>query len=255
MDWLLIGDIPRERIGSSDSRDWSSYLEGVPRGSRSQPSSRSTFVSKSKFDKLTSAIKLYYDKNLDKYCPFSRIHGSGCESGLSDGQLLVPPVVVQLNNMAPTIEWTFKPRRKNGLGTFGDSGTWLYTATGELLGQVLGYDPRNDVAFYTPIHLIFDHIKKLTEATDLQLPTKEDYDNQQFVKPSPFSIPMTPRTPSTAHMMSRSLLTPPEDPPSYGITGHIMCPLSCPVSEGVCSHSFEHHPMTPDTPAREPYSQ
>jgi|SRR5579862_221542 len=246
MDWLLIGHIPRERIGSNDRRDWSSFLEGVPRGSRSQPCSRSTFVSKSKFDKLTSAMKLYYDSNPDKYCPFSRIHGSGCESGLSDGQLLVPPVVIQLNNMAPTIEWTFKPRRKNGLGTFGDSGTWLYTTTGELLGQVLGYDSRNDIAFYTPIHLIFDHIKRHTEAIDLQLPTKEDYGNQQFVKPS--SIPMTPRTPSNSmYTAAKSVLTPPEDPLGYGMAGPTMHPLSWPV--------FEHHPMTPDTPARDPDPQ
>ncbi|KAH0537279.1 hypothetical protein FGG08_005903 [Glutinoglossum americanum] len=236
MDWLLIGSIPRERIGSNDNRDWSSFVEGVPRGSRSQPSSRLAFVSEDKFHSLTSVIHQYYEKHGDRPCPYSRIHGSGCESGLSDGQLLVPPVVVQLNNMSPTTEWTFKPRRNNGLGTFGDSGTWLYTALGELLGQVLGYDPKNDVAFYTPIYLIFDHMKKHIGAEDIQLPTKEDYNQQQFVKPSPILIPSTPRTPRKASTMPvhnplSLLLTPPEDA-SDRDTGPTPHPLVCLASEG-----------------------
>ncbi|KAH0543046.1 hypothetical protein GP486_008595 [Trichoglossum hirsutum] len=256
MDWLLITDIPRERIASNDSRDWSSFVEGVPRGSRSQPPSRSTFVDKDKFNKLTSILNEYYEEHRDKHCPHSRIHGSGCESGLSDGQLLVPPVILKLNNMASTIEWTFKPRRKNGLGTFGDSGTWLYTAWGELLGQVLAYDSIHDVGFYTPMYLIFDHIKKRMGASDIQLPTEEDYPREEgTVKSLPLSTLTTPQKGAVARgSVLSSLLTPPEEPSDRDArpAAH---PLACLASEGVCcSHSIDRS-LGSSPPVWEPDSQ
>ncbi|KAI9877020.1 MAG: hypothetical protein M1830_005015, partial [Pleopsidium flavum] len=74
-----------------------------------------------------------------------------------------------------TRAWPFYPRARYGLGTRGDSGTWIFTEDGGVLGMITSYNHMAHMTYYTPIYVVFEHIKQVSGATEVRLPTEHDY--------------------------------------------------------------------------------
>ncbi len=169
MDWLLIGNLTANRIGANTVGDTSPFMEGRQWLRDGATEAETAVISQQDFDDLMS-----YCSELDpnQIGGLSRIHGRGCESGLADGHLSRWPVLATVGGMKPSFEWCFAPRNGVGLGVSGDSGAWIFTETGALLGQILGYNPFTQMTYYTPIWALFDHIKRVTGASEVRLPPK-----------------------------------------------------------------------------------
>ncbi|KAI9880820.1 MAG: hypothetical protein M1830_000256 [Pleopsidium flavum] len=169
MDWLLIGNVTTNRIGANTVGDTSPFMEGREWLRDSTLQAETAVISERDFHDLMS-----YCSELDpsQIGGLSRIHGRGCESGLADGHLSRWPVLATVGGMEPSFEWSFAPRYGVGLGVPGDSGAWIFTETGALLGQILGHNQFTQMTYYTPIWALFDHIKGVTGANEVRLPPK-----------------------------------------------------------------------------------
>jgi hypothetical protein len=174
MDWLLIGGISRERVGLNSVGNSSDFME-MPSVNPCSPSTH--FITDELFETLIRSCSELSTLAPGQVGGLSRIHGKGCESGLKDGYLSSSQICVVLEDMDASFEWTFTPRDPNGLGISGDSGAWIFleNADHHALGQIWGHNPFTNTTFYTPLYAIFDHIKKVTGALDVQLPSDDDY--------------------------------------------------------------------------------
>ncbi|MCJ1464621.1 hypothetical protein MMC07_003234 [Pseudocyphellaria aurata] len=169
VDWMLIDAIERTRVGKNFVGDTASFMEGARMrlgGSQQVPTE---YLSKEVFDDFMRYRKVVPDGQMGS---LSRIHGRGCQSGLSDGHLNRAAGIFCIGEMEPTIEWSFKPRET--LGTRGDSGAWIFTESGKLLGQIFAQDDYTRLTYYTPAWALFNHIKRVTGATDIRLPRNRD---------------------------------------------------------------------------------
>lgn len=166
MDWLLIGNIAPNRIGANAVGDSSHFMEGRQWLRDGTTEEETAIISQDGFTDLMSYCS---ELDPDQIGGLSRIHGRGCESGLADGHLSRWPVLACVGGMKPTFEWSFAPRHPLGLGVPGDSGAWIFTETGALLGQILGYNPSTRMTYYTPIWALFNHIQKVTGANEVRL--------------------------------------------------------------------------------------
>lgn len=169
MDWMLIEDIEPLRIGINLVGDTSSFMEGTRRRVGSAGDVPTEFVSKDQFDDFMRLRGRFPDGQVGG---LSRIHGRGCESGLGDGLLSRAASIFGIGEMEATTEWSFKPR--GALGTGGDSGAWIFTELGTLLGQIFARDTFTGMTYYTPAWALFNHIKRVTGATEIRLPRIRD---------------------------------------------------------------------------------
>ncbi|KAI9746275.1 MAG: hypothetical protein M1835_002466, partial [Candelina submexicana] len=97
------------------------------------------------------------------------IHGIDSERGAGEGRLASHQVGIGLEGTGSlTFEWSFKPRCE--LGMSGDSGTWIFTETGKLLGMIWGFNYLTGMVYYTPIYMVSDHITRVLEAQDMWVP-------------------------------------------------------------------------------------
>ncbi|KAI9868875.1 MAG: hypothetical protein M1830_005503, partial [Pleopsidium flavum] len=176
MDWLLIGDIPVGRIGCNTPGDVTAYMEGNHKDldqfqNRWAPSAH---VDERAFDILMDFSTREPDKPESRSGYLSRIFGRGSETGLADGFLSPHSSVFYDPEYGPYDGWAFSPRYQYGLGDSGDSGTWIFTTEGKLLGQIISYNRERHVTYYTPISKVFSHIKRVTGATDVELLKPDD---------------------------------------------------------------------------------
>ena len=174
MDWLLVESIPGGRIGLNTVGDPSNFMEGV---SANPYTSSTDYVTGDLFDSLIRSCSRLNQLAPGQVGGLSRVHGRGCESGLKDGYLSSNQELVVMEDMEPSVEWYFIPRDQNGLGVSGDSGAWIFleNPNHHALGQVWGHDHFANRTFYTPLYAIFEHIKDVTGALDVQLPSESDY--------------------------------------------------------------------------------
>ncbi|KAI9821065.1 MAG: hypothetical protein M1827_003798 [Pycnora praestabilis] len=169
MDWLLAGNIPPSRLGSNAIGCLLNYKEGF-NFTLDQPCMATTpqHLSELQFRTLIySCLKLQTSFGNRSNGLFSRIHGVGSHTGAGEGRLISSTVPMDFDGRGVSNEWSF--RRRGKLGLNGDSGTWIFTENGKLLGMIWGYNDRTGTTYYTPIYAIFDHIKAVTGAIDLQV--------------------------------------------------------------------------------------
>lgn len=176
MDWLLIGDIPANRIGCNTPGDVSAYMEGNHNtyGQSQRCWTPSTYVDGPAFDTLMGFSTREWGKPGSQGGYLSRVFGRGSESGLADGFLSPHSSVFYDPEYGSYDAWAFSPRYQYGLGDSGDSGTWIFTAEGKLLGQIISYNRARHITYYTPICKIFNHIKRVTGATEVELLLPDD---------------------------------------------------------------------------------
>lgn len=162
---MLIEDIEPLRVGINFVGDTTSFMEGaqVRVGSPRQVPTKN--MSKDDFKVFMRFRETSPDGQIGG---LSRIHGRGCESGLGDGHLSRAASILCIDEMEPTLEWSFKPRGTLGVG--GDSGAWIFTEFGTLLGQIYARDTFINMVYYTPAWALFNHIKRVTGATEVRLP-------------------------------------------------------------------------------------
>ncbi|MCJ1426407.1 hypothetical protein MMC29_004310 [Sticta canariensis] len=167
MDWMLIEDIEPLRVGINFVGDTTSFMEGAELRIGSPRQVPTRYISKDDFKEFMRFRETSLDGQMG--C-LSRVHGRGCESGLGDGHLSRAAGILCIGEMEPTLEWSFKPR--GTLGTGGDSGTWIFTELGTLLGQIYAQDTWTKVVYYTPAWALFNDIKRVTGATEVRLPRR-----------------------------------------------------------------------------------
>lgn len=169
MDWMLIGHIDPLRQGINFVGDTTSFMEGTRLRVGSLGQVPTEFMSKDAFKDFMHWREHSPDGQMGG---LSRIHGRGCESGLGDGHLSRAASIFGIGEMEATIEWCFKPR--GTLGIRGDSGAWIFTEHGMLLGQIFAHDDCTGMTYYTPAWALFNHIKRVTGATEIRLPQNRD---------------------------------------------------------------------------------
>ena len=167
MDWMLIEDIEPLRVGINFVGDTTSYMEGAELLVGSPRQVPTKYMSRDDFKEFMRRRKISPDGQMGS---LSRIHGRGCESGLGDGHLSKAASILCIGEMEPTLEWSFKPRGTLGAG--GDSGAWIFTELGTLLGQLYAQDTWTKVVYYTPAWALFNDIKRVTGATEVRLPRR-----------------------------------------------------------------------------------
>ena len=167
MDWMLIEDIAPLRVGINFVGDTRPFMEGAPLLVGTARQVPKEYMSKDDFEAF---MRLRECSAEGRIGGLSRIHGRGCESGLGDGHLSRAASIFSIGEMEPTIEWSFRPRGTLGIG--GDSGAWIFTELGTLLGQIFARDTYTGMVYYTPAWALFNHIKRVTGATDIRLPRR-----------------------------------------------------------------------------------
>ena len=184
MDWLLIGDLPKGRIGCNQAGDVTGYMEGSHQDAISKGCwTPSDIVDESAFNTLMDFTPREWGKPGSKGGYLSRVFGRGSETGLADGFLCPHPSVFYDERYGSYDAWAFTPRHRYGLGDSGDSGTWIFTSEGKLLGQIISYNRAHHITYFKPMCKIFEHIKRITGATDVQLLTPEDIVEKPCVTP------------------------------------------------------------------------
>lgn len=182
MDWLLIDGIPNQRIGRNCSGDVSAFMEGCNDDIHgySQTWTPSVYIDETIFEIMMNFTACDWDeKDPSKYGFMSRVFGRGSESGLADGFLAPNSSIFHDPKYGVYDGWAFSPRYEGGLGYSGDSGTWIYTSGGKLLGQIISYNRERHITYFTPICKAFKHIKDVTGATEVGILTSEDSLNAQ----------------------------------------------------------------------------
>jgi hypothetical protein len=177
MDWLLIGELPTHRVGCNSVAEYPAFkpvFNSTPQSSGALEQLPTEHVEEEAFESLMTVVTddLTFTFPEDQY--WFHVKGHGSESGLKDG-FLNTAQGFEVNDKDFTPQYSIHPRDRPGLGRAGDSGTWIFLENGSLLGQIHSYDPVKDLAYYTPMYKIFDHIKKVTRATDVRFPEEADY--------------------------------------------------------------------------------
>lgn len=191
MDWLLIDSIPTQRIGRNCSGDVAAFMEGsnVNIDGSWQNWTPTDYVDEAAFETLMDFTNCGWDeKDPTNYGFMSRVYGRGSEAGLADGHLSPNSSIFYDPEYGAYDAWAFCPRNERGLGYSGDSGTWIYTSEGKLLGQIISYNRDRHITYYTPICKAFKHIKQVTGATELKLLTP-DYTGVAYGMLSPEESP------------------------------------------------------------------
>lgn len=251
MDWLLIGDLPVDRIGYNKPGDVTAYMEGNHQASvykgRWTPSA---YVDEAAFNTLMNLSAQEWGRPGSEGGYLSRVFGRGSETGLADGFLCHHPSIFYDETYGPYDAWAFTPRHTYGLGDSGDSGAWIFTSEGKLLGQIISYNRARHITYFTPICKIFDHIKRTTGATDVELLTPEDLAENPHVMPRSACGLLSPEeeTTSNSNRCSKStatntepsidsfsdrkrFLSPPRTPASSSqplpfLLNHVLCPAA-----------------------------
>lgn len=247
MDWLLIGDLPTDRIGFNKPGDVSAYMEGNHRDPVSNGCwTPSAYVDESAFSTLMNFSAQGWGRSGSDGGYLSRVFGRGSETGLADGFLSPHPSIFYDETYGPYDAWAFTPRYTYGLGDSGDSGAWIFTCEGKLLGQIISYNRARHITYFTPMCKIFNHIKRITGATDVELLTPEDVPENPRVAPrsaggllSPDEEPSNPDDCSTTTATDigpsvhsptarKRIITPPRTPasssqPLPGFSNHGLC--------------------------------
>jgi len=182
MDWLLIGELRTSRVGCNSISERPGFIEGGETTTNGQSVNEplpTEYVDEIAFESLMAAVE---DSQFFQSKAEYRFHvkGHGSESGLKDG-FLNPAVGVEFDGEDSCYRYSFHPRERPGLGQSGDSGTWIFLENGMLLGQIHSYNQVLDLAYFTPMYKIFDHIKKVTGSTDIKLPEESDHVFYGFV--------------------------------------------------------------------------
>ncbi len=174
MDWMLVNSIPKPRIGFNSSGSALNYMEGSLSSQKSEHWNASKYINKDDFHELMDSTAYTWQGESFQADLLSRIHGRGSETGIADG-FLHPQYSLLWDGKTTTRAWPFYPRARYGLGNRGDSGTWIFTEDGKVLGMITSYNHMAHMTYYTPIHVVFEHIKQVSGATEVRLPTKNDY--------------------------------------------------------------------------------
>ena len=247
MDWLLIGDLPVERIGCNKPGDAAAYMEGSHRDPLSNGCwTPSAHVDENAFSTMMNLSAREWGRPGSDGGYLSRVFGRGSETGLADGFLSPHPSIFYDETYGPYDGWAFTPRYEYGLGDSGDSGTWIFTSEGKLLGQIISYNRARHITYFTPICKIFDHIKRITGATHVELLTPEDVKENLPVTrrgasglPSPDEEPVNPnRYPepmatdigrsANSSVLRKRIISPPRTPaassqPLSVSFSHVLC--------------------------------
>ena len=205
MDWLLIDGIPNQRIGRNCSGDVAAFMEGSSDDvdGSSQTWTPSLHVDETAFETMMDFTGCEWDEeDPSRYGFMSRVFGRGSESGLADG-FLSPNSSIFCDPAYGVYDgWAFSPRHNGGLGYSGDSGTWIYTSGGKLLGQIISYNRERHITYFTPICKAFKHIKHVTGATEVQILTPGDIIN---ARSTPYGL-LSPEgsSPSAPRQMNKA---------------------------------------------------
>lgn len=221
------------RIGCNKPGDVTAYMEGNHQDAISKGCwTPSAYVDESAFSTLMNFSAQEWGKPGSEGGYLSRVFGRGSETGLADGFLCPHPSIFYDETYGPYDAWAFTPRYTYGLGDSGDSGTWIFTSEGKLLGQIISYNRARHITYFTPIYKIFNQIKRITGATDVELLTPEDVTENPRVTPrsvggllSPDGEPSKPNscsTPTAAYFgprmdpsaVRKRFVTPPRTPAS-----------------------------------------
>jgi hypothetical protein len=204
LDYALIGDIAPHRLNSAN------YVERPSDHFYNEPGQPITKIVNKRFfdDLLKSGCSERPTPDVTPPEPFTRVYGVGAVTGAQGGYLSTMPFFVNFEGFGEgSTEWSFAPYTPNGLGMFsltsagttksmkteifgtgksGDSGAWIFDSFGYVMGMILGHNGRTGITYFTPMHCIFEDIKKLTGATAVRLrrpmPPKQSVprDVQQF---------------------------------------------------------------------------
>ncbi|KAI5816549.1 hypothetical protein BZA77DRAFT_353784 [Pyronema omphalodes] len=201
MDWAIFDDIPGQRLPQENrvvGRPSNSYAE------ENEPVS--TMVCSQFFEDVfnrSACPDAQPVANVSIPEPHRRVQGVGAITGHQDGYLATTPGLIKLEEYGKhTLEWSFCPRYKNGLGQAGDSGAWIFDDYGSVIGMILAHSDISELTYFTPIKVLFDDILEVTGATEIRvappLHTKgREFNNQRDPARQPTSWSPSILTPET----------------------------------------------------------
>ncbi|KAF8246809.1 hypothetical protein K440DRAFT_661897 [Wilcoxina mikolae CBS 423.85] len=159
-DWALITEIPMDRIGRNDM-----HMQQAPIGWRRTPRGVTTFETFKEYIGYGDDEK-DDDENENMLFSYERkhIHGFGAVSGWQDGRLERDLVSVLFDNNGPTsLESVFTPRTTLVVGMI--NGLYSYQTPRGLITRTI----------YTPVHAVFEDIKRVTGVDAVCLPDFEHF--------------------------------------------------------------------------------
>ncbi|KAI5799369.1 hypothetical protein FPQ18DRAFT_384752 [Pyronema domesticum] len=168
MDWAIFGDIPYQRLPQENR-----VAGGLVNTYAEENEPISTTVCSQFFENVIngsacSDVKPVANVSIPE--PHRRVQGVGAMTGLQDGYLATTPGLIKLEEYGKhTLEWSFCPRYKNGLGQAGDSGAWIFDDFGSVVGMILAHSDITELTYFTPIKVVFDDILKVTGATEIRI--------------------------------------------------------------------------------------
>ncbi|TGZ78851.1 hypothetical protein EX30DRAFT_128624 [Ascodesmis nigricans] len=165
MDWALISSIPASRYTASN------LLPSFPISNLAFNPTQTPLTTISPPSYFSAISNLSPHLAATHNTPpesITRIHGCGAISGPQTGFLSGVKSLVQLGRHSkPSLEWSFAPY--HSLGQRGDSGAWIFSDFGEVVGMIIGRNEATGLTYFTPMHVVLRDIQNRTGAREIRI--------------------------------------------------------------------------------------
>ncbi|KAA8915018.1 hypothetical protein FN846DRAFT_3234 [Sphaerosporella brunnea] len=183
VDWAIFENIPHTMMGEN----WLPSMN--PEAPPKQPlglSTREGFVDYMKLTTVDDAVNpLEGEDSEDLFgspeYKEKRVYGLGGTSGWGEGIISEVIGPIYWGDGRKSMEATFTPSNSGilGLGISGDSGAWIFSKEGLLVGMIIGCITNSKgkilSTIFTPIHAIIEGIREKTGAVNVRLLHVSDY--------------------------------------------------------------------------------